>query len=81
MHLEDCLSGRVDEAHAVNVKTSSKSDVEDLVASGKVLEQDKKSNIEEEMKANVPTTKSTYNGEASKFDTNKKTITKPPPTL
>ena len=63
-HLEDCPNGRIDEAPAVKVDLSPKSDAEDLDSSSMVLEQDEGPDMEKETKANVPATKFTCSNDA-----------------
>ena len=64
----------------LKVDISPKSDVEELEASNNMSEPNEKPNIEEEAEANVLATKSIQSAKASKLDTNKKNITKLPPT-
>jgi hypothetical protein len=79
-HLEDCPSGSIDEAPAIKVDISPKSEVEELDASGDVSELDEEEpNIEDEKEAEVPAAESTRSAEASKLNAGKKTANKPPP--
>jgi hypothetical protein len=81
-HLEDFPSGSIDEAPAVKVDISPKSEVEELEARGDVSEPDEEElNIEDESEAEVLAEKSTRSAEASKLNAGKKTTTKPPPPL
>ena len=67
-YLEDCPNRRVDEASAVKVDISPKSDMEDLGESGNVSEPNEEPDMEEDAEADVPATKSTCSGEASKLN-------------
>ena len=79
-HLEDCPNGRTGKTPAVKVDISPKLDVEELEANDNDSKPDKEPNIENEVEADVPATKSTHNNKARKIDVIKKTATKPPST-
>ena len=74
-HLEDCPSGKVDKNTSGQSGRISKSDMEDLDMSDKVLDQDKEPDMKDKLKADVLAMKSTHNGEATKLHDGEKTAT------
>ena len=67
----------VDEAPVVNVDISPKSDVKNVDVNVNILKHEEP-DIDEDVEADVPATKSTCSNKASKLDFGKKTATKPP---
>lgn len=75
-HLEDCPTKRIDKEPMIKVDVPPNSKEEELKANDNVS----KTDIEEQVEANIPAMKSTYSGDILKLDSGEKIATKPPRT-